>query len=206
MPSSQPPANLPVHVPNPTPPALNTPIPLPRNRIVRRLPQVSQGHAARRMVGLLEDVNRLNDDEAWMKLLNFPSCYLCVPVRGGKRGKLARLLNDQLALDKDDPLPSPATSSMKKSQAHPIASLAARVSAKLEEGDFRGAIRLASTEDTIAEENDATVAARRLKHPAAHPHSSLKMQALPGSADTLAVTKDAVTCTIHSFPKGSSGG
>lgn len=158
------------------------------------------------MTALLEDVNRLNDDGTWMELLNFPSRYLRVPVRGGKRWKLARLLNDQLTLSEDDPIPSPANSFTKKSQAHPILSLAARVSAKLEEGDFRGAIRLASTEDTIAEDNDTTIAALRSKHPAAHPDSDLKMQALPASVDTLSVTEDAVMRAIHSFPKGSSGG
>ena len=44
---------------------------------------------------------------------------------------------------------------------------------KQEEGDFRGAVRLACSEDTIAASNDATFVALQLKHPPPHPDSSI---------------------------------
>ena len=44
--------------------------------------------------------------------------------------------------------------------------LAARVSGKLEEGDIRGAIRMASSDETIAPFDGVTAAALRVKHPA----------------------------------------
>ena len=47
--------------------------------------------------------------------------------------------------------------------------VATRVSAKLEERNFRGAVCLACSEDTIAEVSNATIAALRSKHPVAHP-------------------------------------
>ena len=43
--------------------------------------------------------------------------------------------------------------------------LAARVSNKLEEGDYRGAVRLACSRDTPAEHSLSNVETMRLKHP-----------------------------------------
>ena len=56
---------------------------------------------------------------------------------------------------------------------HSIDYLATKVSAKLEEGDFKGAVRLACSEDTFAEPSDATHAALREKHPAPPLDSSI---------------------------------
>ena len=43
--------------------------------------------------------------------------------------------------------------------------LAHQVSRKIEDGDVRGAIRLARSEDTLAEFSDETFAALQAKHP-----------------------------------------
>ena len=48
---------------------------------------------------------------------------------------------------------------------------AAKVTAKVEEGDFRGAIYLCCSDDTLAVLNEATVATLRSKHPPPHPDS-----------------------------------
>ena len=85
--------------------------------------------------------------------------------------------------------------------------MATRVSAKLEEGDFRGAVRLACSEDSIAEANESTIAALRSKHPAPHPDSS--MPPPPDShklEGALVVGEGAVAHAIRSFPNGSAGG
>jgi hypothetical protein len=46
-------------------------------------------------------------------------------------------------------------------------SLAACVSAKIEEGDIRGAVRLASSDDSLAPQNEITAAALTLLHASA---------------------------------------
>ncbi len=103
---------------------------------------------------------------AWIRLLNFPRQCFRVPGSGGRRWNLARLVNQQVA-EENDPTP-PVTPDpsvthpqlcASKSQSDPLHSLATRVSAKLEEGDFRGAVRLACSEDAVTEHNDATIAA-----------------------------------------------
>ena len=50
-----------------------------------------------------------------------------------------------------------------KSSRDPLTTLAAQVSAKLEEGDFRGAVRLACSEDSLTDLDEETLAALRSK-------------------------------------------
>ena len=129
-------------------------------------------------------------------------------MRGGRRWSLARQVNHQLAEECDLPSPSSGRQfSTKKRQFDPLLSLATRVSEKLEEGDFRGAVRLACSEDSVTEANESTIAALRSKHPAPHPDSS--MPPPPDSHElegVLVVSEGAVAHAIRSFPNGSAGG
>lgn len=70
--------------------------------------------------------------------------------------------------------------------------LAARISSKLEEDDFRGAVRLASSEDSIAEPNDETLAALRDKHPAPHPDTAIPPLPVTGQLTPLQVSEEEV--------------
>ena len=47
--------------------------------------------------------------------------------------------------------------------------LASRVASKLEEDDYKGAVRLACADDTIAEHSPATLESLKQKHPEPHP-------------------------------------
>ena len=129
-------------------------------------------------------------------------------MRGGRHWSLARQVTHQLTEECD--LPSPSSShqlSTKKQHFDPLLSLATRVSAKLEEGDFRGAVRLTCSEDSVAEANKSSIAALRSKHPAPHPDSS--MPPPPDSHElegALVVSEGALAHAIHSFPNGSAGG
>ncbi len=61
------------------------------------------------------------------------------------------------------------SSSMKgQSPGYPLESLACQVSRKIEAGDIKGAIRLASTKDTLAVFSDNTLSALQSKHPSPH--------------------------------------
>ena len=77
---------------------------------------------------------------------------------------------------------------------------------KLEEGDFRGAVRLACSEDSIAASIDATFAALQLKHPPPHPDSFIPPLPQDPVAPTLSVSVDEVAKAIRSFPNVSAGG
>ena len=84
-------------------------------------------------------------------------------------------------------------------------SLRRRVSAKLEEGDFKGAMHLACSKDILADHSDATFMALKDKHPSPRVDSSIPP---PPDAATLAftVSEADVIYAINSFPCGSAGG
>ena len=80
-----------------------------------------------------------------------------------------------------------------------------RVSAKLEEGDYTGAVHIACSEDSIAVINQETLSELKAKHPPAHPDSSFPPA--PESPMLLAeITEREVARAIKSFPCGSAGG
>ena len=85
--------------------------------------------------------------------------------------------------------------------------LAKRVSAKLEEGDYGGAVRIACSEDAIVDITDETISSLREKHPGPHPESHIPSPPQPEEFVPLPViTEEEVASAIRSFPRGSAGG
>ena len=81
---------------------------------------------------------------------------------------------------------------------------------KLEEGDFRGAVCLACSEDSVAEASTATIATLKSKHPTAHPDTILPS---PPEEEALkaALVVSEREVTKHSIPSpgvllGGGGG
>ena len=84
--------------------------------------------------------------------------------------------------------------------------LARRVTTKIEEGDFRGAVRLVSLEDVLADFSDDTYTALKSKHPLAHPETCIPPHPTDVSTEDLEVTASDIIRAIRSFPNGSAGG
>ena len=134
-------------------------------------------------------------------------------LKGGKRRSLASAVNAQLSDEVDPPTTAagPCSRGRKSPRQDPIRYLASKVSLKLEEGDFRGAVRLACSDDPLADISEATYVALKLKHPYPHPGSSIPP--LPVQPNTtmwysscMSVSEDEVIYAIKSFPNGSTGG
>ena len=134
------------------------------------------------------------------------------PPRGGKRWNLASLVNNQVlqeshSIQKGVPNPqfSRRPSRPKATNKAPTDLLAARVSGKLEEGDYRGGVRLACGKDVIAEHNRETLEALKEKYPPAH---SCSLIADFGCSATLQfpINTQVILKAIASFPNGSGGG
>ena len=83
--------------------------------------------------------------------------------------------------------------------------MASRVSVKLEEGDFKGAIRLACSKDTLADLSDTTFDVLLQKYPPLCPNSIIPARSATLSAP-IVVSEKEVTHAIQSFPNGSTGG
>ena len=95
-----------------------------------------------------------NELASWNRLLHFSTRCLCVLSRGGSHYKSTKAFKKQI---EDEVDPDPGKQHGRKTQKYiPAGLLAAHVAAKLEEGDFTGAIRLACSEDIIADRNKAT--------------------------------------------------
>ena len=115
------------------------------------------------------------------------------------------MINKQLRGEEDPP-----KSPTKKGQGQgkprdPLVSLGRLVSEKLEEGDFKGAVRLACSEDSMADRSVATFTALKEKHLSPHPNSCIP----PSPDDTPflpPVSIDDVARVIRYFPNGSAGG
>ena len=86
--------------------------------------------------------------------------------------------------------------------------MARLVSSKIESSDFKGAIRVASSEETLASFDDETYEALCLKHPPHYPDSSNPSPPTPdwATADFSHLTVGHVLSSVRSFPSGSAGG
>ena len=124
--------------------------------------------------------------------------------RGGKRWNLTSIINRQIADEMNIPRSAEKPKPRESARINSLQAIARRVSSKIEEGDYKGAIRLACSQDTFATPSDETVEALRCKHPAAHPHSS--PPTTPDGSSCLQASPDEVTQALQSFPKGSAAG
>jgi hypothetical protein len=88
--------------------------------------------------------------------------------------------------------------------------IGAVVAAKLSEHNVKGAVRVVSSDDTIAPRTQETLQALREKHPGPSTGRSfddLQFAENPATeTDTLLVSQDSIIKAIRSFPNGSAGG
>ena len=110
--------------------------------------------------------------------------------------------------DEADPAAPRVTGQHSRSHLYdPMESLAKRVSAKLEEGDYGGAVRITCSEDTIADITPDTLSVLLEKHPRPHPDSYLPSPPTPGNFVPFPeILEDEILSSIRSFPQGSAGG
>lgn len=112
--------------------------------IFRQLPKPSRRPATSAFCSLLEEVVKENSVQSWQRLLSFAPCCLFSPKCGGKRWSLASQVNKQID-DSSGPSVNYVLSCHKRrhGQYSSPDRLRAAVTQRLEEGDFRGAIRIA---------------------------------------------------------------
>ena len=75
----------------------------------------------------------------------------------------------------------------------------------MEDGDYKGAVRLACSEDSFAAIDADTLSTLMEKHPSAH--TDTFFPSVPEVSEAFAhITEKEVTMGIKSFPYGSAGG
>ena len=168
--------------------------------------------AATKLARVLEDISEKNDSGSWSRLFKFSRRCLAVPRRGGRRRNLASTVNTQLQEEAEPPSNISPHSRFKRRPSNgqadgDLRGLAKRVSSKLEDGDYRGTVRIACSEDTVVELSDDILSALRMKHPSLHPESVFPSP--PNLVDFCplpSISEDIIVQAVHSFPRGSSAG
>ena len=187
-----------------------------RCRLLKRIPKASRTLAAEKLAAVLSRIVANPDDvSAWSDLLYFS--FACFAVPGGRGGKnhqssLTSKFNSALnAYPNRQELASRSSQSkskISKRKTTTAENIASRISEKLEEGDVRGAIRIAASDDTLARPDEKTLDALRVKHP---PRMTASSDSLPSTdsqnnSPPLVVQERAIIDAIKSFPAGSAGG
>jgi hypothetical protein len=137
-----------------------------------------------------------------MSLLSFGHLILSKPTRSGKHNNLSSIIRKRLS--HVDSLVDDHTAKTHYSKPSKHATLANLVSAKIEDSDLEGAIRLLCSEDKpvydSAEVYDKLIA----RHPSATP-TRLPFKD-PVLTTAVQVSEKEVLKVINSFPTGSTGG
>ena len=174
--------------------------------ILKRIPCVCREASAKELASILEVIVRLNNHLSWYRLLRLATRCFHVSSRGGHRWSLSRAVYRQLSAEADPPrTPAPSNGPPCSRSVDTTAVLATRVSSKLGEGDFRGAVRVASSEDQIADMSESTLTALEGKHPIPHPNTSIP-PFLGHPLHLSVVSVEEVSRAIMSFPNGLAGG
>ena len=174
-------------------------------RILKRIPRASRHLAATKLAGILNEITEKNEISSWSQLATFSTRFFSVQKRGGRGRSLASAVNAQL---RDESLTQPHPSQRQPGlykPRDPQSLLATQVSSKLEEGDYKGAVRLTCSEDTIAVINDENLSAIRAKHPPRHPDTSFPLP-IEDPPNISPLSEREILKAIRSFPCGSAGG
>ena len=113
-----------------------------------------------KLSSILDDIAKDNDGEVWNHLFLFSRRCLAQPSRGGHRRSLATRINQAIEREEDSPSNGRQNQSM---------SLAKRVSAKMEDRDVRGAVRLVCSTKPVRKVDEETLKLLQEKHPPSCP-------------------------------------
>ena len=163
--------------------------------IMKRVPKSSCHLAATKLSRILDDIVERNTVDAWSRLFKFPFRCLARPSHAGQRHSLSTAVNRQLQVEADKSVPQFGRQGGSRVTDDPFNYIKKRVSSKLEEGDFRGAVPIACSEDSIAEINSVdTIRALSEKHPPRYEDSRVPQRAalFSSSPSSLNFSKEEV--------------
>ena len=146
-----------------------------------------------------------DDIESWILLHSvFTVCLGALP-RGGKKrqNNLVTTVNKKLNSYCRDTVANFKVDSPKRGKKKLDTTISSLINSKLEDGEVKGAIRIASGNESMAEPTKENVAKLKQKHP----NSILSGADLPSAtSDPLQIDEHAVLLAIKTFPAGSAGG
>ena len=184
-----------------------------RRNTLRHVPKASRHNAGQLLSLLLNDFTAKPEElDNWTRLMLFAFCCLDAPKRGGKKhtkslrarinAKVREFHTNKLMRPEADPS-TPKIESKRKQKPQELSEL---VSAKIEEGDLKGAIRLASSAETMAPNDKATLLLLRSKHPVSPANTRPSPLQASDAITHISTTPGEIRKVIESFPAGSAAG
>uniref|UniRef100_A0A8D9A467 Uncharacterized protein n=1 Tax=Cacopsylla melanoneura TaxID=428564 RepID=A0A8D9A467_9HEMI len=163
--------------------------------ILKRIPKGARNVTAEKLsTRILRCINS-NSVDAWKKLLLFSYECLRVPEKQGSRS-LTNLVKDNVS--------SQMLPDVKKKRKKEL-TLEQRVEKKIEDFDTKGALRIITSNDTVAPVNDENYEKLIAMHPS--PSRDIELPLPPNDTSIyLQATEKMVLNAILSFPNGSSAG
>ena len=182
--------------------------PARNSSLLKRILKHARIAASSLLLKLINDVLQHPESTAcWSRLLGFALGCLSKPSRGGKSRNLTTAIIKQIQQYESGTEPSPAPTSHRSLQRRPVKThdeqIAALASAKLEDGDVKGAVRLLCSDDGLAAVNENTLNALANLHP---PAPADRRAAPTTDVPPLQVTPAAVRAAVQSCPNGSAAG
>ena len=127
--------------------------PIYKGQLIKRIPKAARRCCADLLRSLLQDVVDNPDSSVkWTNLFNFGSSILRKPVRGGKSRNLSKTIMKRVTDLKDGKTNTDELCSFqqKPNKTDKVRNLANAVASKLEDGNFKAALRLICSDDTPA--------------------------------------------------------
>ena len=178
-------------------------------QILKRIPKGARPAAANLLHKLIRDVlQHPSSTTSWSKFLGFSGACFAKPSRGGKSHNLTTCIVKQVQQydTSTEPITVPISCHSKqrdKPAKNSDDTLATMASAKLEDGDVKGAVRLLCSDDVLAAQDERTY--DKLVH--LHPPAPADRRPAPTTdKPPLQVFPAAVKKAIQSFPNGSAAG
>jgi hypothetical protein len=172
--------------------------------LIKHIPKSARPACAAHLSKLLRQVTaQPGNSSNWVAVLNWGASILPIPKRGGKRHNVNSVIKKRIDTFLPTGIDLNNCIARRRRNTSSATLLAQAVSAKLEDGNLKAAIRILNSDDCLAQPSKETLEKLQAKHPPA----SGGMADLPDISDSdLSVTEDVVRRAVMSFPAGSSGG
>ena len=144
------------------------------------------------------------NDENWISLFQWGSSILQPPKRAGKRHNLSSTIRSRISSFRSSQQPAALTERYIRRPASSSTMLSQAITAKLEDGNIKAAVRILSSEEDPAVPSAQNLALLLEKHPPAT--KSTSDLPLPSQFASMSVTESEVRRAVLSFPSGSAGG
>ena len=176
--------------------------------IIKHIPKSARNVCAILLSDILQQIiHDCNNVNAWSLLLNFGAVVLAKPSSSDQHTSLSTIIKKRVInyLQHDQSTGNNFTGRQLQRNTCTDEKLSKLITAKIEDGNIRAALRILFSDDTTAENNDDTYNKLLERHPkaaSARPITSC----LTSDDYSLQVSIDEVSKATRSFPTGSSGG